>query len=273
MLPSAKQLPTDNIALALKAQVDSFVRGHFHLAATLKLHRSALGWDLLRAPINVILAPLFLLAALLGLAARLVKLHRVEAWLNTRRVFLKTSVARTLETAIIRELLQDVEVTQSSHDLITDYTGTRAAVAEITTSLLVLLSGLVLFGTTTFGIASLAPAVSSYVGHVSAVADFPLGQGLGQLWYGVFPVSLPVWFVIMIGIALAMVASVVTTFAGIFADPIQAVLGIHRRRLIKLLNAIAATESQATGIAPEHILARLADLTDAGLSLLRFLRP
>jgi hypothetical protein len=77
----------------------------------------------------------------------------------------------------------------------------------------------------------------------------------------------------MIGIALAMVASIVTTFAGVIADPIQAILGIHRRRLIKLLNAIAASEDNASGLAPEHILARLADLTDAGLSLLRIWRP
>jgi hypothetical protein len=258
-------------------RVDSFVRDHFHLAATLKLHRSALGWDLLRAPVNVMLAPLFLLAALLGLTARLVKLHRVEGWLNARRVFLTTSVARTLQDKIACALLQDIDLSPSSRALITDYTGTRSAVAEITTSLLVLLSGLVLFGTTTFGIASLAPAVSDYVGHVTAVSGFPLGSGLGKLWYGVFPVSLPIWVVVMIGIALAMVASIVTTFAGVIADPIQAILGIHRRRLIKLVDAIAETEGNVAentqSIAPEHILARFADLTDAGLSLLRIFRP
>lgn len=265
-------LPSDDIAQAIRARVDSFVQAHFHLPATLRLHRSALGWDLLRAPINVILAPIFLLAALLGAAARMARFHRIEAWLNARRVFLKTSVAHRLEAKIVSELLQGADLNPKSRALIADYTGTRSAVAEITTSLLVLLSGFILFGTTTFGIASLTPAVSGYVAHLAAVADFPLGSGLGKLWYGVFPVTLPVWMVVLIGIALTMVASIITTFAGVIADPIQAVLGIHRRRLIKLLSAISATEGKASGLAPEHILARLADLTDAGLSLLRFLR-
>jgi hypothetical protein len=260
------------IAQDVKMRVDGFVRDHFHLTATLKLHRSALGWDLLRAPINVMLAPIFLLTALLGLVTRLIGWHRIDAWLSARRVLVKTSVARALEGEIARDLLQGAALTAHSRALIADYTGTRSAVAEITTSLLVLLSGWLLFGTTTLGIASLAPAVSGFVGHVAAVADFPLGSGLGKLWYGVFPVSLPIWFVLAIGIALAMVASVVTTFAGVIADPIQAVLGIHQRRLIKLVGAIAETEGNAPSIAPEHILARFADITDAGLSLLRFLR-
>jgi hypothetical protein len=259
-------------AQAVQAKVDAFVRDHFHLKATMRLHRTALGWDLLRAPINVALAPLFLLIGLIGALARLVGFERFGAWLKARQVFVKTSVACVLEADIAHVLLEGADLTPRSRILIDQYTGVRAAVAEITTSLFVLLAGLMIFGTATPGVASLAPKVSGFVAHAAAVADFPLGARLGGLWYGVFPTSFSVGFVVMIGVALAMMASIVTTFAGVVADPIQAHLGIHRRRMMRLLDKISMVEGDTSGLAPEHILARLADLTDAGMSLVRFFR-
>ena len=144
--------------------------------------------------------------------------------------------------------------------------------AEITTSLFVLCTGALLFGAATPGMVSLAPMVSGYFSHSGAVSAFPLGSWLGGVWYGIFPVSLPVWFVVLTGVGLAMIGAVVATFAGIIADPVQAAFGVHRRRLLRLLDAIARAEGKPAGVAPEHILARLADLTDAGISLLRYFR-
>lgn len=265
-------LTSKEITQSVATRVDIFVRNHFHLDTAIRLHRSALGWDLLRAPVNVVLAPVFLLVAMFGAAARLARFHRLHTWLSARRILLKTSVARDLEASINAVLLKDIDLSARSRKLISDYTSIRSATAEITTSLFVLLCGWIFFGATTPGIISLAPAVSNYVGHATAVTDFPLGAGLGQLWYGVFPVTLPVWFVVLMGIGLAIAASIVTTFAGVVADPIQSHLGIHKRRLIKLLGAIAAVEGKASSIAPEHLLARLADITDAGISLVRLIR-
>ncbi|QOL79402.1 DUF6635 family protein [Pseudooceanicola spongiae] len=264
--------PSENNAKAVRDRVDTFVRAHFHFGATIRLHSTAFGWDLLRAPINVVLAPIFLLMGLTALLARVARLPRLATWLSSRHILLKTSVAQRVETAIISDLLENAPLTQRSRDLIDHYTSVRSAVAEITTSLLVLFAGLAMFGAVTPGIASLAPQVSGYVAHASAVAHFPLGSRLGMLWYDVFPVSLSVWFVVLTATVLAMVASVVTTFAGIIADPLQALLGVHRRRLMRLLEKIAVVEGSASGLAPEHILARLADLIDAGISLVRVFR-
>lgn len=271
--PKTSLMPAQETTEAIKDKVDWFVRTHFSLRGTLRLHRSALGWDLLRAPVNVALAPIFLLMAVLAIVARLVGWGRFSAWLMARRVLLKTSVARRIESEIATDLLQNAVLTPRSRALIDDYTGIRSAVAEITTSLFVLAAGLVLFGSATPGIASLAPAVSDYVGHAAAVSGFPLGSWLGGVWYGVFPVALPISFILMTALVLAMLASLITTFAGVIADPVQARLGIHRRRLMKLLAQIAVVEGNVSGLAPEHILARLADLTDAGISLVRLFRP
>ncbi|WP_417268740.1 DUF6635 family protein [Celeribacter sp.] len=264
--------PLNNNVRDVRQRVDAFVRTHFNVVGTLRLHREALGWDLLRAPVNVVLAPLYLLLKLTGAVAQRLGFHSISNALKKRQVFLKTAVARRIETHIATDLLENASLTPRSRALIDQYTSTRSAVAEITTSLLVLLAGLVLFGTATPGIASLTPKMSGFVAHAAAVADFPLGTRLGSLWYGVFPVALPVWFVIGTGVVLAMIASIVTTFAGIIADPIQSRLGIHRRRLLRLLDKISAVEGHTSDLAPEHILARLADLTDAGISLLRAFR-
>jgi hypothetical protein len=62
--------------------------------ATLRLHRSALRWDLLRAQVNV------------ALAARAVKLRRFCTWPMARRVLLRTSVARQIEERVAAYLLK-----------------------------------------------------------------------------------------------------------------------------------------------------------------------
>ena len=257
----------------LRAKVNDFVGRHFRLAGTLKLHGAALGWDLLRAPVNVALAPVFLLTKLAALLFRSVGLRRSAAWLGARRVLLPTSVSRAVTERIRLDLLQGAELDPKIRKLIEDYAGVRSAVSEITTTLVVLAAGIALFGSATPGIVSLAPNISGYVVYSSAVENFPLGARLGKVWYGTFPVTQPLWFVTATGVALAMAASVLTTFAGIVADPIQARLGIHQRRLMRLLERIALAEGASPRLAPEHILARLADLADAGVSLVRVFRP
>lgn len=261
-----------------RALVDAFVARHFGPAGTLRLHRGALGWDLLRAPANVTLAPVFLLTRLAALLLALVRARRAARWLGARRILLRTAVARAVGDALRDELIgrrgAGGEGGKARADrLIDDYTGIRSAIAEICTTGVVLVLGVALFHSATPGIVSLAPIVSGYAARSVAVSEFPLGQGLAGVWYGVFPVALPVWYVALVGVALAMAASLVTAFAGLVADPVQTWLGIHRRRLLRLLARLDAGGEVPHGLAGEHILARSADITDALVSLIRILRP
>jgi hypothetical protein len=75
-----------------------------------------------------------------------------------------------------------------------------------------------------------------------------------------------------VALGLVMSASMVSTFAGVVADPIQAALGIHQRRLMRLLARLDATEDPSPALEPEHLLARLADLSDAAMAVFRALR-
>ena len=261
------------------AAVRGFVRRHFGLRGSVRLHRTALGWDLLRAPLNVSLAPVYLVTRLLAWICGRLRLTRAAGWLSTRQILLKSRIASHVEDLIARELVADPAtgleggLTPARARLIEDYTSVRSAVSEITTTLLVLTLGAILFGAATPGLVSLAPKVSDVIAHGRAVADFPLGRWAGGYWYAVFPPHIPLWTVIVIGVALAMVASLVTTFAGILADPVQAALGIHRRRLMRLLARLDAAEDARPGLAGEHLLARMGDLADAATSLVRLFRP
>ena len=73
------------------------------------------------------------------------------------------------------------------------------------------------------------------------------------------------------GLALAVIGSLVTTFAGLVADPLQVATVTHRRRILRLLDQLDRAEP-GSGIEREHLLARAGDLSDALLMLWRNLR-
>jgi hypothetical protein len=260
------------------AMVHAFVRRHFTWPGTVRVHRASLGLDLLRAPINVALAPVFLLFRLTALVLTVARLERAGRWLASRRILLRSDASRAIERAVIDELLRHRsppgdDNTAASERMVEDYVGIRNAVAEIVTTVLVLGTGLIAFRAATPGVLSLAPLVSDHAALNVAIASFPLGETLGRAWYGVFPVDLSGWFIAAVAGLLVVSASVVTTFAGLLADPVQAALGIHQRRLMRLFARIDAAGGTAHEIASEHVLARLADISDAAAALVRILRP
>ncbi len=257
--------------------VEVFVSRHFSIQGSLKLHRHSLGWDLVRSPANVALAPIYLATRLAALMLSFAGFRLVGSWLADQRILFRSAVARAVETAVRTEVIEERgksfgEPTRRQTRLIEEYSDVRSAVSEICTTILVLLLGAILFQTATPGVISLAPIVSDYTATSTAYASFPFGQRLGSLWYGVFPVELPLWYVITVGFVLAAVASGVTSFAGVVADPLQVWCGLHRRRLHRLLATLDAEVDAPPELAREHVVARLADFTDAGLSLLRALR-
>lgn len=297
---------------ARRARVDDFVRRHFRGLGPLRLHRAALGLDILRAPVNVMLAPVFVLSRLGSLLLRLAGLRRAGAWLGTRQLMLRTSVAREIEALIVTDLLElpwPEGRHRSSRDALTEavlgapqvrdlirkrqsvqeagalgnrvaqtvgeYSGTRAAVAEMTTALGTLGAGAMAFQALTPGMVSIAPTLAVILAQNAAIASFPLGASAGAMWYGVFPTGANVGLTALTLLGLIMLGSVVAAFAGILADPVQARIGIHRRRLLRLIDAL---EAEFTGSGPrafaarEHYMARLFDLADAGVMAARLFR-
>jgi hypothetical protein len=301
--------PAGQAARARLDLVDAFVRRHFTWPGTLRLHRAAIGLDILRAPVNVLMSPILLLARLSAWICRRLHRHRAADWLSRRRFLLRTAVAARVETAVLTELL-DVplvhgenpealrqailvaprlreairrsgsvggaqEMAEGVMRAVAEYTGTRSAIAELTTALVTLAVGALAFQALTPGMISMAPGVAEAVSRGTAIADFPLGSRLGSVWYAVFPAGPAPWLIAATVAGLVLLGSVVAAFAGTLADPVQARLGIHRRRLMRLLDAVdaeVAARHPRPFVAHEHLLVRVFDLWDAALSMLRIFR-
>ncbi len=145
------------------------------------------------------------------------------------------------------------------------YAGTRAAAAEITTSLLTLSTGALAVKHFTPGAVSLGPALAAILAQQAAVASFPLGAGLGSIWYGLFPVVPSVTLIAGLTGGLMLAASGAAAFAGIVADPVQRRLGLHERRLRRMLRALERQMRDPAAPAfavRDQYVARLLDLFD-----------
>lgn len=273
------QLEHSSIRKQRLAAVDAFTRQTFGLKGTLGLHRSAVGADLLRAPANVILAPIFLIIRLLALLANVLRLKRLSSWLLQRDILLETRVSELVTGRVVTFLAQlnarGLGVAVSDKEIarqVKDYTHVRNAIAEITTTIIILVAGYMVFRSATPGILSLAGPVAEMRAHAQAIEQFPLGQGLGRMYYGIFASDLAMWQLVVTGLVLAVIASILTTFAGIVADPLQVLTGTHQRRLLRLLDRLDRDARPSSGIAREQIAARLADISDIALNLWRSFR-
>jgi Family of unknown function (DUF6635) len=87
-------------------RVRAFVDLNFSLSGALRLHRLALGPDLLRAPANIALMVPFLATRLGAAGLRRLRAARAARWLERRKLFLTTDVARELTFRLHRDLLE-----------------------------------------------------------------------------------------------------------------------------------------------------------------------
>lgn len=160
----------------------------------------------------------------------------------------------------------DPEFRRGLEEAMATYTGTRAAAAEITTTLITLGAGTIVVKQATPGLMTLGPALATAMAQHAAVAAFPLGATLGSLWYGVVPVAASPALIAGVTGGLLALSSGASAFAGIVADPVQRRLGLHHRRLLQLIDALerqlCGETREAGSVARDHYVARLLDCFD-----------
>jgi hypothetical protein len=291
---------------ARRRRVPAFIDRHFSLRGSLAVHRRAVGFDLLRAPANLLLMGPHAGMKAAGLLFDKLRRHRIARRLEARSLLLRTDVSRQIEWLVMTELLElphcqreraarrdalaetilaDPRLTGLAEERLravgrraddpvfraqlleamTTYGSTRAAAAEITTSLLTLSSGALALKQLTPGAVTLGPALAALIARQSAISAFPLGASLGGFWYGIFPVAPPAVLVAGLTGGLMIAASCAAAFAGLATDPIQRRLGLHARRLNRLLGAIERQMLDPAAPAftvHDHYVARLLDVFD-----------
>lgn len=291
-----------------RARIDAFVDRHFTWRGSLALHRRVLGWDLVRAPANLFLTAPALAVRLSSRLARRLGRERLSGWLGRRHVLLETALSREIEWLVATELFElpcaqkgrvatrdalaetiladprlaqhlaafadgvEPQLRQRLSAAIESYAGTRAAIAEITTGLVAAGFGALAVKQATPGLVTLGSALAGMIAQQSAIAAFPLGAWLGGLWYGWYPAAPgPGLLALTIGGALAS-GAVLSAFSGILTDPLQRRLGLHRHRLLRLVEALEAVlcdERDEPSALRDHYVARLLDLLDYAAMLWR----
>lgn len=259
---------------AVRARVPAFTRRHFGPLGALRLHKEALGLDLLRAPFNVLLVgPAFFLQ-LAARLLRLIGLKRAGNWLATRRLFLETRLSRRMAELVFDELLDLDKAAPDKdrlppwakrvEDLIAEYVAARHAVAELAAGAAALVIGLVLLQALTPSALSLGPILAQEYAQSSAIQDFWAGSWAGSYYHSWYPAEASLAEKAGTTVLVMIAFAVGSTFIGLITDPLQQALGLHRRRLERFVDTLRqqASGGEAGLGLPDPYIARLADVVD-----------
>ena len=288
-------------------RVTAFVDRHFGLIGALRLHRHALGLDLLRAPANVLLVVPYLSMQLGGATLRRLGARHAARRLSSRTPFLDTDVARELTWRLYSELLElpyddgrrrsdkdalaaaimaDARVAAAvdrlatlakghAHDsdrqarlrhLLESYASTRAAAADLVNNVLLASAGMAAFQQLTGGHAHARPRDRG--GACPAGRDREFSRS-ARAWAASGTVCSrrhpqPPWSPARRA-GLVLLTATTAAFAGVISDPLQRALGLHQRRLHRLIDALGRQlkgDSDAAFHARDHYVARIFDLID-----------
>lgn len=165
----------------------------------------------------------------------------------------------------IGELAQRPQFERHLQAQLAGYGGTRTAAADLACGVLSLSAGAALFKQLTPGALSTGGALAAAIAQQTAISKFMFGSTLGAMYYGVFPVSASIGLIALSSGGVLAAMGVVSAFSGVLTDPVQARLGIHQRRLHRLIDAMEAAlggEGEAEFRPKDHYVARLFDLFD-----------
>jgi len=287
-----------------RGQVPTFIDRHFHYPGALATNQMALGWDMLRAPINLLWAPVYALVCLVKILTPkrtgLMWLHglaqRVPAGLTTRvqqhishlilvDLLNNGREGPLLEGSPLEEyLIEALEAVYERHtckpaeqqrfntlieplvaDALSQYRMTRTASADITNSLSCTVLGAFAFQKFTPGGIGLGVVLASMLAKTLAAQDFILGETLGRWYYSWYPPEPSLATTASVMVAVMALLAAFAAFSGVIFDPVQAAVGLHRRRLHKLLDHLQrdVTLSTQSSFRPkDQFVARVLDMFD-----------
>jgi hypothetical protein len=189
----------------------------------------------------------------------------------TRDALLETILAHpAIGQLLIPELIQLNNLAHHQNfrrrleEYLSTYASSRTAVADLSGSLLGLAAGVTAFQQFTPGAIAFGGATATVLANHLAIANFMLGPTLGSLYYGFFPTTVSAGLLVTTTGGLIVALGALTAGAGVIADPLQQAMGLHKRKLLKLLDAL---EDELTGQGNGYRLhdayvARIFDLWD-----------
>ncbi len=245
--------------------VPCFVKTHFQYPGCWHINKLAFGSDLLRAPVNLLWAPFYVAIVLVCMVCSLCGFRwagnlaakmpggfttRVQSHVNelvkaelideeAMGDFLTQRLQRALPNAYETERIDNhnrLEIIVK--DALSQLMLTRTASADISNTLLSTAMGALLFKKFTPGGIGIGFVLAAVWAQEHAARNFFLGDWAGKWFYTLFPPS-PGLIEQVIAVFLVMLMlSVFASFSGLLTDPVQAHLGLHSRRLRKMLRQL-----------------------------------
>lgn len=166
---------------------------------------------------------------------------------------------------VLGRRLDEADIRQRVTDALAEYVGSRSAAADISSSLLTAAAGLAAYQKFTPGVAALSGAISAQIAHAVAVNGFFAGAWAGKVYYGIFAASASPLLFAGVFAALTIPVAMLAAFTGVVADPVQRRLGLHRRRLMKMIDALERAllgDGEWRYSPRDHYVARVVDLVD-----------
>lgn len=119
-----------------------------------------------------------------------------------------------------------------------EYGATRTASSDLASNAALLVTSKIALGQPAFGALSAGTTVSATIANTVAASNFWLGPTAGSYYYAVFPAAASARLIFAATVVITIALALVSTFIGILTDPLQAKLGIHQKRLRKLVSAV-----------------------------------
>ena len=186
-------------------------------------------------------------------------------------------IARLAEAELLElnQLAGAPEARRRLEDFLTDYTHSRTAAADLSGSLLSLAAGAGGFGKLTPGTLALGQAAAGAIAQQLAIANFALGPTLGGDYDALFPAAASTGLILASVGALMATLGTITALTGFVTDPVQQALGLHERRLHRLLDALERELNGERGSLQlrDAYVARVFDLVDLIRAAVRAVRP
>lgn len=262
-----------------ESRIDGFVQRHYSFRGALEVHSHAIGWDIIRVPLNILWSVANIFLAITAFLAGLLQLKKLAGWIKRIPPGLKTDLDRQISWLVVTELLQlpyeqggkkstrdalmeeilkdpslqlllneklaafdgpsgDPQFQRRVNAKLAEYDSTRNGSADLASNVVLLVSSKLVMGETSFGALNAGTTVAAAVAHSVAVSNFWLGSTIGSYYYAIVPVAVSMRLLIAVTTGIAIALSLVSVFIGVLTDPIQAKLGLHQRRLKKLVRAV-----------------------------------
>ncbi|MCP4020308.1 MAG: hypothetical protein GY729_00570 [Desulfobacteraceae bacterium] len=169
------------------------------------------------------------------------------------------------QLALIRSKSKAAGFKKALEERLKEYTVSRTAVSELAANIITLATGAGLLGKITPGGISFGTGLAAAIAQQSAISSFIFGPTLGAFYYGIFPASASLGLMVASTSAVLAILAMLAAFSGIITDPLQAKLGLHKKRLNQLVDSLEASLKDETGSnlkLKEQYLVRVFDLLD-----------